>query len=227
MKSFSLKWLKEFGQDGLCYSVYEDATYCKFCRLFPGGERGVLVEKPFQKWKDAISYFNAHFCNILSDRTKEYHGKKLHLSVITRATEFVKCMEGENLPIIQIMDETSQKQVMRNKAAIKSKAQTVYFLAKQGLPLTGHRGDSKHLEESMNCGNFQELLQFKCEAGEKNLSAHFESCHRSATYRSKIIQNELTQIVSDQILDHIIAKVKKAKFYVVAADEATEAFKHS
>ena len=26
MKSFSLKWLEEFGQDGLCYSVYEEAA---------------------------------------------------------------------------------------------------------------------------------------------------------------------------------------------------------
>ena len=34
MRSFSLKWLEEFGPDGLCYSVYEDAAYCKFCRLF-------------------------------------------------------------------------------------------------------------------------------------------------------------------------------------------------
>ena len=50
----------------------------------------------------------------------------------------------------------------------------------------------------------------------------FESCHRSATYRSKIIQNELIQIIIDQILDGIIAKVKKAKFYAVAANEATD-----
>ena len=39
-------------------------------------------------------------------------------------------MEGENLPIIQVMDETSQKQVMKNKADFKSIAQTVYFLVK-------------------------------------------------------------------------------------------------
>ena len=97
---FLIKWLEEFGQDGLCYSVYEDAAYCKFCKLFPGGERGMLLEKPFQKWKDAISYFNVHFCNILSDKTKGYHGNKLILSAITRGTKFVKCMEGENVPII-------------------------------------------------------------------------------------------------------------------------------
>ena len=112
-----------------------------FCRLFPGGERGVLVERPFQKWKDAISYFNAHFHNIFTYKTKGYCGNKLHLSAITRATEFVKCMESENLPITQVMDETSQKQVMKNKAAIKSIDQTVYLVAKQGLPIGGHRDD--------------------------------------------------------------------------------------
>ena len=131
-------------------------------------------------------------------------------------------MKGENLPIIQVMDETSQKQVTKNKVAIMSIAQTVYFLAKQGLPLSSHRDDSKHLEESMNCRNFQELLEFRCEAGDKNLSVQFESCHRNASYRSKIIQNVLVQIISDQILDGIIAKVKKEKFYAVAADEATD-----
>ena len=73
-------------------------------------------------------------------------------------------MEGENLPIIQVMDETSQKQVVKNKAAIKTMAQTVSFLAKQGLALRGHGDDSRHLKESMNCGNFQELLEFRCEA---------------------------------------------------------------
>ena len=74
----------------------------------------------------------------------------------------------------------------------------------------------------MNCGNFQELLDFRCEAGDKNLSVHFESSHRNATYRSKIIQNELIQIINDQILDGIIAEVKKAKFYAAAADETTD-----
>ena len=73
----------------------------------------------------------------------------------------------------------------------------------------------------MKCVNFQELFEFRCEAGDKNLSVHFENCHRNALYRCKIIQNELIQIISDQILDGIIAKVKKAKFYVVAAYEAT------
>ena len=58
-----------------------------------------------------------------------------YIWVLSPGQEFVKHMEGENLPIIQVKDETSQKQVMKNKAAIKSIPLTVYFFAKQGLPL--------------------------------------------------------------------------------------------
>ena len=61
MCSFFISWLDEFGPDGLVYSIEQDAAYCKYCRLFPGGERGLLVERPFHKWKDAIHEFNAHF----------------------------------------------------------------------------------------------------------------------------------------------------------------------
>ena len=69
---------------------------------------------------------------------------------------------------------------------------------------------------------FSKVLEFRCEAGDKNLSVHFESCHRNAIYRSKIIQNKLTQIISNQILDGIIAEVKKAKFYAVAIADTTD-----
>ena len=70
----------------------------------------------------------------------------MHLSAITRETEFVKHMGGGNLPIIQVMGEISQKQVMKNKAAIKSISQTICFLAKQGLPLRGHKTFEREYE---------------------------------------------------------------------------------
>ena len=58
MHSFSLNWLDKYQVDGLVFSIKEDASYCKYCRLLPGGERGLLVETPFRKWKDAIREFS-------------------------------------------------------------------------------------------------------------------------------------------------------------------------
>ena len=101
--SFYLNWSEEFKPDGLIYSITEDGAYCKYCRLFPGGERGLLVENPFCKWKDAIREFNAHFRDVKKDKTKGCHGNKMHLAAAVRATEFLKCI-GERLNINQVLD---------------------------------------------------------------------------------------------------------------------------
>lgn len=223
MRSFSARWLDDFGKDGLIYSVKEDAAYCKYCRLFPGGDRGMLVEKPFQKWKCAIRDFNAHFRGTQADKTRGARGNKLHLTAIVRATEFIKQVEGERLAIVNLMDDKSKAQTKKNREVIMSIGKTIHLLAKQNLPLRGHRDDSQHLDkEGNNPGNFQELLKFRCESGDTVLQLHFEEGHKNATYRSKTIQNQLINIISDQILEGIIAKVKTAKFFAVSADEATD-----
>ena len=161
MCSFSISWLDEFGPDGLVYSIEQDAAYCKYCRLFPGGERGLLVEKPFHKWKDAICEFNAHFRAMQVDKTKGCCGNKLHMSAVLRATEFIKHMESDQLPINQVMSTKSQEQIKSNRQVVKSVAQTVHFLAKQNLSLCGHRDDEQYYnKEGVNPGNFQELLKF-------------------------------------------------------------------
>ena len=106
---------------------------------------------------------------------------------------------------------------------MKSIAKTIYFLAKQSLPICGHCDDSQHLEmENANAGNFQELLKFCCEAGDVCLQEHFKEGKKNATYRSKTIQNQIIEVLGDQLLEGIIANVKAAKYFAVSADEATD-----
>ena len=125
------------------------------------GKGEYLLKKPFHKWKDAICEFNAHFWANQVDKTKGCIGNKLHMSAVVRATEFIKCIEGDQQQICQVMDMKSQRQIKQNREVVKSIAKTVHFLAKQNLPLQGHRDDSQyyHLEDG-DPGNFQELLQF-------------------------------------------------------------------
>ena len=49
------------------------------------------------------------------------------------------------------------------------------------------------------------------------LRMHFEEGNKNKT-----IQNQLIQIMSNQILEGIITKVKTAKYFAVAADETTD-----
>ena len=45
------------------------------------------------------------------DKTKGCHGNKLHMSAVLRATEFIKHMESDQLPINQVMSTKSQEQI--------------------------------------------------------------------------------------------------------------------
>ena len=119
MHSLNPNWLEEFKPDGLIYSITEDGAYCKYFRLFLGGERGLLVKKPFHKWKDAIREFNAHFRDVKKDKTKGCHGNKMHSAAAVRDTEFLKHIEGERLNIKQVLDIKSQDQILKNGEVVK------------------------------------------------------------------------------------------------------------
>ena len=81
----------------------------------------------FCKWKDAIQEFNAHFRGSQADKTKGCCWNKLHISSVVRATEFIKCMEGVQLQIHQVMDTKSQEQVNKNRQIIASIAKMFTF----------------------------------------------------------------------------------------------------
>ena len=92
---------------------------------------------------------------------KGCRGNKLHMSAVVRAAEFIKPIEGDQQQICQVRDMKSQTQSKQNREVVKSIAKTVNFLAKENLPLRGHRDGSQYYHlEGGNPGNFQELLQF-------------------------------------------------------------------
>ena len=107
---------------------------------------------------------------------------------------------------------------------------TIIFCGKQNIPLRGHRDDAKYLSKSnINPGNFQAFLDFRIDSGDKVLEEHFQNAPKTATYRSKTIQNEiieccgeLLQKKSSKKLKKIVKEVKKAKYFAVLADEAQD-----
>ena len=84
---------------------------------------------------------------------------------------------------------------------------------KQGLALRGHREDHFDLEqgdESINQGNFIELVRFGAET-DQVLADHLSNAPRNAKYTSKTIQNSLIDVVRNHILSDILAVVRRAK----------------
>jgi hypothetical protein len=71
-------------------------------------------------------------------------------------------------------------------------------------------------------GVFRALFAFRIDAGDQELQEHCYSSSKNATMISKTIQNEIISSIGDVIRSKIVAKIKKAKFYSLLADETTD-----
>ena len=66
------------------------------------------------------------------------------------------------------------------------------------------------------------LLDFRVESGDKVLEEHFKTAPKTATYRSKTIQNQLISCCGDHIRNVIIKELREAKYFSILADEAVD-----
>ena len=132
-------------------------------------------------------------------------------------------MEHQQRSVTEAANKVVRERINSNRAKIKSTVKTVVLCGQQNLVLRGHRDDAKHYDDPLNNPrNFQVLLNFRIDSGDKGLENHFKMCPKNAMYRSKTIQNELLGCCGEQILEHIINEVKEAKFFSVLADEVSD-----
>ena len=112
-----------------------------------------------------------------------------------------------------------------NKKRLVPIAKTILLCGRQTFALRGHDDSTKTIEAepTSNPGNFKALLQFRVDAGEKDLELHMKTAPKNATYCSATIQNEIIDVTCKLILKHIIKRVKKCQFYSVIADEVIDA----
>ena len=210
-RCFQHFWLSKYAW--LVYSKELDGGVCLACALFckPSGLHDrVLVERAMCKYTKA------------TDLLKEHSIKKSHIDALQDMDRFKSIMEQRTLPVHHQIHTALQMQVSSNQAKLMSILKTVVFCGRQNIPLRGHRDDSKHLNECVNIGNFQALLDFRVDAGDEILRRHFNIAPRNATYRSKTIQNELIESVGSWIRQEIVDEVKKAGFFSILADETTD-----
>ena len=64
--------------------------------------------------------------------------------------------------------------------------------------------------------------KFRVDAGDQLLKEHLETCKQNAMYTSKEIQNQIIIICGDVIRNKLLDNIRKAKFFAVIADEATD-----
>lgn len=218
-RSFQINWLSQF--NGLVYSESQNGGYCKFCVLFgkcgPTVKNlGVLVNSPLIDFKRAKEKLNLHF--------HSSKGKKFHQAAVEAAHTFMSVRDNPELAIDHRLNSERSQLSIKNRLILKSIAETVIFLGRQGLSFRGHRDDSPALAENpcSNHGNFLALLQFRVQSGDCVLEEHLKTAAKNAIYTSKTTQNEFISICGNLIQRKILKKIQEVGFFSVIADEATD-----
>ena len=192
----------------------ENGGYCKFCVLFARGgptlELGVLVSRPLIDFKRATE---------LSDH---FHKKKFHKAAVQEAESFSAVMNDPNVGVNHSLSSHRSRLAAQNRLKLALIAETVLVCRCQGFALRGHHDDGASVDDTMNHGNFLALLRFRVQAGDCVLGEHLETAAKNARYTSKTVQNEMITISGNIIRRKILQMVKRAGFFSVIADEATD-----
>ena len=224
-RSFRYDWLEL--HSWLCYSPSQDGAFCLSCVLFgdrfPGKCSKIhnLFSQPLRRWSGAAYTLKHHAGQGLGGEMS------LHACTFPILTSLLSQMSGKAQPIEVILDTNLKKEIEENRKKLASIVDSVIFCGHLGLPLRGHRDDSKYHPEVGNystggVGNFVESLNFRVRAGDKVLEDHLKNCGKNKSYISKTSQNKIIKCCGQVISEQIIQDIKASKFYSIIADEAAD-----
>ncbi|CAB4029058.1 52 kDa repressor of the inhibitor of the kinase-like, partial [Paramuricea clavata] len=214
----------------LIQNVFKPDKNIHFLRLvaeasdrFPGkcGKIHNLFSQPLRRWSGAAYTLKHHAGQGLGGEMS------LHSCTFPILTSLLSQMSGKAQPIEVILDTNLKKEIEENRKKLASIVDSVIFCGHLGLPLRGHRDDSKYHPEVGNystggVGNFVESLNFRVRAGDKVLEDHLKNCGKNKSYISKTSQNKIIKCCGQVISEQIIQDIKASKFYSIIADEAAD-----
>lgn len=98
----------------------------------------------------------------------ESHQNNLYnTNLVLQAEEFLSQYEQPEKEVSNMIDSVRKRQILENRERIRPIIETIIFLARQNIPLRGHRDDGDLLTMAssntsvINEGNFRELLDFE------------------------------------------------------------------
>ena len=149
-------------------------------------------KSPLKNWASASTKFKEHQLN-----------SEFHKAAVGYAEDFLRVQDGKMPSISQQLSDIYRNTVELNRQKLRSIIKTVVLCGKQNIALRGHRDGSSHIDEaSGNSENFQALLNFRVEAGDKVLANHLAngSMQHIALRRSKMNIEVLGTYIQDKIV---------------------------
>lgn len=203
-RAFQGSWFAKW--KWLHYVSSTDTAFCHTCisaiktgkvKLITGNvQDSTFVSGGFSNWKDASRCFNNH------EKTTTHK----------TAVEMVITLPRTTGDVGEMLSSTLATEKRDNRCYILKVAETIKFLARQGIPL---RGDGDEADS-----NFMQLLHLRVADDPQMVSCMQQ---RRDKYTSPQIQNELLKIMAVNVLREIATSIQKAKFFSLMADEVTDA----
>ena len=196
------------------YSKENDSVWCLPCALFvPYEKRGNLrkfVNCGFSKWHKTNEEKRNHVTN-------DYHGDAM---LMTEGLKKRFENPTETLPFR--IEKGKHERYVKYRHILKTIAKSVHYLAKQNMPLRGHREKLVLGNTNINPGNFIALLKLFSE-NDPILYEHLNApMMRNATYKGYKSQNEMINVIGHKVIRaDILAEIREATFHSVMADEVT------
>ena len=175
-----------------------------------------LVSEPFKHWPNAVKTFKSH----------ENAADGIHNQTLLAYKLFISECKGKTVSVDEIIISSSKAKVLENRKKLIPIIDAIKICGRLGIALRGHRDSADFHPNSGSSsgavGNLIELLNYGVRRGDLILKQHLDTCAKNASYLSPSIQNELINIIGSLITQKIIQEVKKARFYSIIADEASD-----
>jgi hypothetical protein len=160
------------------------------------------VKKPCIKFKD----FHKKAC--------EHKVSKTHLQCTENAINFIKVFSNKSITVFDKINTSHKLLIDNNRKKNFPIISSILFCGTQEIPLRGKKS---------NEGNFNALINFRIEAGDKILLSHLETSPKNSKYISARVQNEIIDITGKIILSRITNYlVKSQSFFSILADETAD-----
>ena len=147
-----------------------------------------------------------------------------HVLATAKREAFIETFQKPEARIDNILTQCTKEVVSRNRKFLTSIIKCIELCGRNGMALRGHRDDGT-ISDKSHQGNFNNLLDFRIDAGDTDLKEHMETCSKNASYISKTTQNELLVCIKEYIQDVIISEIGSQKIgpkFGIQADEVTD-----
>ena len=108
--------------------------------------------------------------------------------------------------IMQQLQQITDEEKMKNRAAVKALIRCTHFLARQHIP---------------HSTNFEKLVILVVACGGKDLKTFLEIAGKNAMYTSEIAVTEFIEALGTCVEQYLLKRLHQAPFYSIMADECT------